>query len=411
MERTKQRIAKVCVENTAYAFDKPFDYLVPTTLLDAAKEGCRVIVPFGRSNGKRQGMILSLEEADPETVKRIKPIAAVLDETPLLDREMRKMVFWLKERYFCTLFEAVHLLLPTGINWKLKLSYSLAKPLAELELSDYSETQRQILEYLHYQKKAVRSEKLCGDLGLAKTSKELEQLYKAGLLTRTSDAVRNIGDATAKMVRLVPEKPGQHRKKLTPRQMEVYQVLSAVGAASLKEICYFTGVTAAVVNTMVKNGIAEYYEQEIYRNPYQAVEQADAAAVTLSPEQQKAFDTLYDLYVTDKPAAALLYGVTGSGKTLVFLKLIDEAVARGQGVIVMVPEISLTPQTIGRFHKRYGRSVAVFHSGLSLAERMDEWKRVKKRRGEDRRGYPVSGVCTLPKHRFNHYGRGTRAHL
>lgn len=372
-------LAKVCVENTTYAFDKAFDYLVPLSLQDTAKEGCRVLVPFGRSNSKRQGMILSLETMKSSDVSgKIKSILAVLDEAPLLNQEMRAMVSWLKERYFCTLFEAVHLLLPTGINLKIKISYGLQQDWDTLDLSDFSPVEQQIVQYLHTRKKPVRQEQLCTDLGLEKDCKELEKLCQSGVIFKTSDAVRNIGDATTKMVRLVPTQDGEPQKKLTPRQQEVYQVLRAVGEASLKEVCYFTGVTAAVVNTMVKHGVAEYYDQAIYRNPYQTIrEEQEQEAVTLSPEQQTAYETLLEQYRSEKPAVSLLYGVTGSGKTLVFLKLIDAVIKQDKGVIVMVPEISLTPQTIGRFHKRYGRSVAVFHSGLSLAERMDEWKRVK----------------------------------
>lgn len=372
-------LAQVCVENTTYAFDKPFDYLVPPALAEAAQEGCRVLVPFGRSNGKRQGVILSLTEVQiSEISDNIKPVIRVLDCQPLLNREMREMVFWLKERYFCTLFEAVHLLLPTGINLKIKQSYQLAKPLDELDLSAFTETEQQILRYLHQKKKPVQEDKLHSDLGLEKTCCFPEQLYRSGALVKTSGAVRNIGDATTKMVRLRAVDLEQPCPKLTPRQREVYQVLEAVGSASVKEVCYFTGVTPAVINTMVKNGVAEYYEQAFYRNPYQSAEaERSPSEVILSPEQQAAYDTLLAQYQGEQAAVSLLYGVTGSGKTLVFLKLIDEAVARGEGVIVMVPEISLTPQTIGRFHKRYGKSVAVFHSGLSLAERMDEWKRVK----------------------------------
>ncbi len=379
MDSTITTIAKVCVENAAYAFDKPFDYLVPPPLAETAREGCRVLVPFGRGNGKRQGLILALEQVKTSEISdKIKPVASVLDAAPLLNREMLEMVFWLKERYFCTLFEAVHLLLPTGINLKIKASYGLAAPWEELELSDFSDVQQQILQYLHRRKKPVLGDRLCADLGLEPDCKALASLYLDGVLVKTSGAVRNIGDATAKMVRLCPDIPERRLQKLTPRQNEVYQALRAAGSASLKEVCYFTGVTPAVVNTMVKNGVAEYYEEAVYRNPYRTV-RADAAPedITLSAEQQAAFDTLLAQYRSGQAAVSLLYGVTGSGKTLVFLKLIDEAVARGEGVIVMVPEISLTPQTIGRFHRRYGQSVAVFHSGLSLAERMDEWKRVK----------------------------------
>ncbi|MDD5952453.1 MAG: primosomal protein N' [Oscillospiraceae bacterium] len=378
MDRTEQTIAQVCVENTAYDFDQLFDYLVPPSLLDAAREGCRVLVPFGRSNGKRQGMILSIKPQTSAPADHIKPITAVLDKEPLLNRELREMVFWLKERYFCTLFEAVHLLLPTGINFKIQASYGLAKPLSEWDVSAFSPLQQQIITYLHHQKKMVRQETLRRDLGLQKGDKTLEQLYRDGVLVRSSGAVRNIGDATTKMVRLRQDWASGPPKKLTPRQREVFQVLQDTGGASVKEVCYFTGVTSSVLQTMVKNGVAEFYEESVYRNPYAGVSASSSQEdVTLSPEQHLAFEKLLTAYESDEPSVSLLYGVTGSGKTLVFLKLIDKAIAQGDSVIVMVPEISLTPQTIGRFHQRYGKAVAVFHSGLSLGERLDEWKRVR----------------------------------
>ena len=389
MEHTAQRIAKICVEHTTYAFDKAFDYLVPQELAAAALPGCRVLVPFGRGNQKRQGMILSVEETE-NPAPNLKAVFQVLDEAPLLQKEFLEMVFWLKERYFCTLFEAVHLLLPTGVNFKIRTSYALAHPDEAEDFSALPDTRRQIAEYLRKKRTPVRLEKLCADLGLEKDCGLPEQMFREGVLVKTSGAVRNIGDATTKMVRLTDSAP---EKKLTPRQKEVFEVLEAAGAASVKEICYFTGVTPAVLNTMVKNGAAEYFEQAVYRNPYASVREAEAPeSVVLSPEQQTAYDTLLSQYRSEAAAVSLLYGVTGSGKTLVFLKLIDEAVRDGKGVIVMVPEISLTPQTIGRFHQRYGKTVAVFHNTSGSAVTVDAGE---KRRSEYRRRDPLGGLCAL----------------
>ena len=160
-----------------------------------------------------------------------------------------------------------------------------------------------------------------------------------------------------------------------------------------------------MVQNLVKRGVAEFYDVEIFRNPYEAIEAPkDTQAITLSDEQQIAFQHLKQQYEMEKGGVSLLYGVTGSGKTLVFMKLIDEVYQQGKGVIVMVPEISLTPQTIGRFHKRYGNRVAVFHSALSMGERLDEWKRVKNGQALIAVGTRSRCICSIRTFGLNYYG-------
>lgn len=182
-----------------------------------------------------------------------------------------------------------------------------------------------------------------------------------------------IGDKNTKMVRLCENETSV--KKLTPKQQTVLNLLYDVGAAQLNEICEFCSVGKSVVDNLVKYGVCEYYEKEIYRNPYSNItSNCKKEEIILSNAQQKAFDT-YNAMLHSKGGTGLLFGVTGSGKTQVYLRLIDEAVAMDKDVIVLVPEISLTPQMLSIFHKRYGKQVAVFHSGLSLGERNDEYKR------------------------------------
>ena len=366
-------IAQIAVENTVYHFDKAFDYLIPLDLAENAKPGCRVLVPFGTANHKRQGMILSLAVCN-EPPQRIKPVLALLDQTPLLNEEAVQLVYWMKERYFCTFFDAVKLLLPVGINLKVTVSY-FPVPEAQWDRENLDMMELRIMEYLGQAQKPVVREKLCDALGISVDHPSLVSLYKRGLIGRSDSTLRKVGDATQKMVRFL-ETDGL--PKLTPKQKNVYEVLLDVGSASLKELCYFTGVTNVVVDSLVKKGLAEYYETEIYRNPYKDVPaDVQEEQIHLSEEQECAYQNLLGTYYEGKAAVSLLYGVTGSGKTSVFMRLIDRVYAEGRGVIVMVPEISLTPQTIALFHRRYGKRVAVFHSGLSLGERMDEWKRVK----------------------------------
>ena len=165
---------------------------------------------------------------------------------------------------------------------------------------------------------------------------------------------------------------------LTAKQKSVVRLLIDIGGASVKEVCYFTGVTQAVVSTLCKKGIAELFDSEIYRKPRYDTSKKNVASPELTDSQTKAYNELLSKYRSNDGAAYLLYGVTGSGKTQVFLKLIEDVVNDGKGVIVMVPEIALTPQTLGIFYSHFGDSVAVFHSALSAGERIDEWKRVKR---------------------------------
>lgn len=186
--------------------------------------------------------------------------------------------------------------------------------------------------------------------------------------------IDKVGSKSEKMMRLADEN-ADIAQKLTPKQQSVVNLLSDVGAAEVNEICEFCSVGKSVLDNLVKYGICEYYKKEVFRNPYgNADSLVDRKDIVLSAEQEKAFLTYSDM-LKNGGGTGLLYGVTGSGKTQVYLKLIDEAVDMGKDVIVMVPEISLTPQALSIFHKRYGKKVAVFHSGLSLGERNDEYKR------------------------------------
>lgn len=365
-------IAKIAVENAAYSFDKAFDYCVPEELCGQIQPGCRVLVPFGNGNRTRQGVVFELVRCEVDAQKR-KSVTAVLDEAPLLSNEAISLAVWLKEQTFCTLFEAARLLLPAGIAWKLKTQYTLARPFSEYESERLSEREAQVLQLLSHAKKPLTAERICQDLELQEPI--LRRMTSKGLLAERTSVARQIGDATKKMARLAGEIP----EKLTAKQQAVCRVLQDAGTASVRELCYFTGVTPAVVNTLEKRNVLVTFDQEMFRNPYEhAAQSVEPPILTLSQEQQQAFDGLLRQYHENKGGAALLFGVTGSGKTSVFMRLIDEVSSQGRGVIVMVPEISLTPQTISLFHRRYGDKVAVFHSGLTLGERMDEWKRVRR---------------------------------
>lgn len=364
------KIAAVAVEGTTYFYDKLYSYLLPPEMGGA--EGCRVLVSFGKGNRKRQGIIMKI--SDSAELDKIKPITRLLDKTPLISGEMLELACYLKEHTFCTYFEALKLALPAGINLRIVASYRLAEGVTLTQIEALTGDEKTAATYLYNSGATVEKERLLQVLELPENSTLPDDLAGKGIFVRTDDAVRRVGDATVKMVR--PLREPEEGEKLSPKQKSVLDLLLEVGAASVKEICYFTGVTQSVVTALIKKGLAEAYENEVYRNPHRGVKSEENTEITLTESQQRAFETLEQKYASGG-GAALLYGVTGSGKTSVFLKMADKVAAEGRGVIVMVPEISLTPQTLEIFHRRYGSRVAVFHSAMSLGQRMDEWKRVK----------------------------------
>ena len=368
-------IAKVAVEKTAFHYDAEYSYRVPAELRGKAKPGCRVRVPFGASSKTRQGIILSLEQ-DDGSLPKLKSILSVQDETPVLNAEGIRLVYFLRERTFCTLFEAAKAILPSGLGYRIRTSYA---SVGEADCPDDSlltTAEANVLQYLQKKGVFVSSEKILSDLHTDEQT--VRMLCQKGFLLRSDDTVRKVSDLTVKSVRLTDAfLRGELSLKLTAKQQSVVDVLTDVGSASVKEICYFTGLTVAVLSALVQKGAAEFFSAEQYRMPRVPAAAADRAPICLSEEQNAAFEKLCALRESDG-AAALLFGVTGSGKTKVYMKMIDRVLLDGKGVILMVPEIALTPQALQLFRARYGDKIAVFHSALSVGERLDEWKRVKR---------------------------------
>jgi len=372
-----KKFAQVAVENTVYHFDKPFTYLLPKHFCSAAAPGMRIMVPFGAGNRNRVAMILKIsDEPQQEDLSKLKEASSILDKEPVLSAEQIDLSFWLKERYFCTLFEAVKLMIPAGMNYKLKNSYVLSEEFKNFDREAYTDIQWRLITLLKGSARAVSLEKIGNEIGITEDSPDMQELLSGGAIQKVNIASAKIGDAVAKMVRPVSD----FSEKLTVRQQTVYQTLLDVGVVSEKELLYYTGASSAVLKALSKKGAVEIFEYEVYRRPKASEfsEEESEIKTVLSPDQKKVFENLKKEFCKDVGACALLYGVTGSGKTSVFMELINHAREFGFGVIVMVPEISLTAQTINIFTKVFGDTIAVFHSGLSLGERLDEWKRVKR---------------------------------
>ena len=365
-------VVRVALENTAYSFDKDFDYAVPAGLEKNCAAGVRVIVPFGRGNRRRQGIITEVLTDCEREENSLKEIISVLDAEPVLSPELLATARFMKEHYFCTTYEAVKTMLPAGINYRVTTVYGIKTTDLDARLSG---DEQRLYDYLHSKRGAVKLEKILGDFGLS-DSRLPDSLVEKGLLYKSDEAFRRVNDAVMKMTAIAPG-ADESAVKLTEKQKNVLEIIKLSGAVSIKEIRYFTGVSASVIDTLFKKGLIYFFDEEVFRIDKRGADE-NPPELTLNGEQQEACDRLYAEYRDGKPHVSLLYGVTGSGKTSVFIKLIERVIGDGRGIIVMVPEISLTPQFVAQFSKRFGEKIAVFHSALSLGERLDEYKRVKK---------------------------------
>lgn len=362
--------AEIALEGASFSFDRLYTYTVPPVLFGSALPGCRVLVPFGRGNTKKQGIIFSVGKGE---LKGLKNIFSVIDKAPVLNDELLKLCEYMKEHCFCTYYDAVHAVLPSGLSYRLINYYSVNDEFASLTLLDNSEKAVYNLLSEKGERDADYIKKHVGA-----DSALLEEMCEKQALTKNRDAKRRINDATERYVRSSAEFDELDSLKLTDRQREVMELVTASGSISIKEIRYFTGVSLSVIDNLIKKEILICFDKRVYRTDNSAEKAAENGEISLTDEQQAAYDGLVDEYNKNSGAVSLLYGITGSGKTQVFLKLADKVSAEGRGVIVMVPEISLTPQMIGIFRKRYADKVAVFHSAMPVGRRMDEWQRIKE---------------------------------
>lgn len=359
------QIAKVAVEHASYSYDKLYDYLVPEG--KTIEAGMRVVVPFGRGQD-RLGLVVEMGTSN--NIEKLKTLRAVADQKPVLGEEGLMLLRWLKEYTFCTWFDALHVLIPTGLGKRLDVGYTVT---GENPAELLTEREKALLDYCSKRKKtqtAAMLEEKYPDSGIL-----LESLTAKGAMREEQLVVRRVLDQTVTMVRLTD---AWEHTLLTPKQTAVAQLLDEMGECSVKEILYFCGVTKGVVDNLVASGAAEYFEQESYRDPFAAAERIEQEQPELSKAQQDTANRLFEAFEAGDGKTALLYGVTGSGKTQVFLHLCKEVASTGRSAIVLVPEISLTPQTIEKFHSAFGERVAVLHSALSLSERLDEWKRISR---------------------------------
>ena len=375
-------MVKVAVSAAPYSIDKPYSYLVPDALAAAAVPGVRVMVPFGRGNKESEGLILARVQ-EPK-LPGSKAIRQILDPEPVLDKAGIDLALWMRGRYFCTVFEAVKTILPAGLWYGLREIWSLAMaPEAARSAAVGIPGAWQVLDLLEKQGGKADIRVLRDALGDG-AEKPLKAMKKAEILTCETDAKRKIADKSHRMVELAVNTEDAYaltepKRRSAPARYEVVNFLATAGRTPAAEVSYYTGASSRTLKTMEKAGLIAFSEEEELRVP--SLDDVEPGPeIVLNEEQQRAFEEILGRVQAAKPSVTLLHGVTGSGKTQVYLRLVQETLALGKTAMVLVPEIVLTPQMMRKFSSYFGSRVAMLHSSLKMTERYDQWKRI--RRGE-----------------------------
>lgn len=370
-------IGKIAVSAANFAIDKPYSYRIPQDMTLAP--GQRVMVPFGRANRRTEGIVLTVE---PGSEDKLKPVESCLDDNPILTETQLRLAAFLRERYFCTFFDAIRVMLPAGLWFRTRLTVSLTEDRSWKDKTIRKEGAAELLELLENLGGTAQEEALRNLISDEDTLREvLSYLRQKKWITCQTDFLRKTQDKSEKIATLAqsPEETMAYaasRPKSAAMQRQVLELLCSVGSVAVKDLCYFTGASTATVNRLEKLGYLTLSQRPVLR--CREIRPAKLSGpLVLNEEQQACFEGLASQMAQEEPGVALLYGVTGSGKTSVYIRLIQTCLASGKSAMLLVPEIALTPQLLGILAAYFGAQVAVLHSSLSAAERYDQWKRVK----------------------------------
>ena len=368
---------KVHILDVPYHIDREYDYYVPDGLMGEVCPGAFLTVPFGNSNRRMSALAISV--SDTCEYSKAKPVLAVNSERFALNDIQLELCIYMKKTYLCTVGEAVKTLLPAAAFSALHEFYVCARAPEGLKSTE-SAVYNQVAILGKMTPKKARE--LFGEGG----AEILSSLAKRGFLNRDfeiKDASNEVFNVTLHLeiskedAYAAANGEGFYALR-GQKQRELLRVIAENDGADKSEILKLANATSAQLKALIDKMLVSEKKTEAYRNPYADIKIDPEKKNILSDEQRAVFLRLKALAGERKPAASLLFGVTGSGKTRVIKAMIDEITGGGRSVILLVPEISLTPQTVSIFCSFYGERVAVLHSSLSAGERFDAFKRIRE---------------------------------
>ncbi|MGM7681754.1 primosomal protein N' [Cytobacillus sp. Hm23] len=362
------KIASVIVDVPAHQTDKTFDYEIPANWTVIIQAGMRVIVPFG--SRKVQGFVVEIK--NHSDFDKLKPIHTILDVTPVLNNELLNLGSWLSNYALCYTISAYQAMLPAALRAKydkeIKLSPSASLENLPKQLQQLFSSKQTVLW------KELEQSDMLYDIQNEVRQGNLEVIYQVkdrGKMKKNK--VISLGipiDEIDHIVESLPKRAGKQKEILSYFREHSSEI-------SKKELAQMFGNTSAIKSLLDKNFLIER-EKEVYRNPFEGRIFERTHPLPLTNEQQEVISPILSEIEKEIHRVFLMYGVTGSGKTEVYLQSIDAVLKKGKEAIVLVPEISLTPQMVKRFKGRFGSKVAVMHSGLSTGEKYDEWRKIQR---------------------------------
>jgi len=370
--------AKVIVGLNNPAMDRVFDYAVSEEL--EVRPGVRVIVPFGRRNAKSEGYVISLSEETDVPEDKIKNILEVLDEgKPTFTKELIELAFWMQERYFCTLNQCLQAMMPAGIRTKSTWTVSLKDFDAEIRLTP---KEKLLVDFIG-DRNTVPLDEIQAEFS-GKVLDFLRKMEEKGLLEMKQQLQRRDYKKEKRLLSLDMEHPlletvwrkAEKDKRLEGQRL-ILEYLRNGEEVTAEELKEKFGITDSPIKTLLGKGILKDRKQTELRNIFDAEDFEQTTAFIPTAEQAAALDALRLEMGKETKRPVLLHGVTGSGKTEIYMQLIADVLEKGKQAIVLVPEIALTPQILERFISRFGDKVSVTHSRLSMGERVDQWKKAR----------------------------------
>ncbi|EAE5904290.1 primosomal protein N' [Listeria monocytogenes] len=356
-------IAKVIVDVPAMQVDRPFDYYIPEDLEELIRPGMRVSVPFG--NRKIQGFVIALGETEENP--KLKGIDGVMDLAPVLNEELMELGDWLAEDTLSFRVSAYQAMLPAALRAKYEKYF--------LRLDEENEELEQLFEgYETLDWKVAEARGLLKQIGKWVREGSVEVVYQVkNKITSKKVRVVNCLKSPHQLAEIIEDMP--KNAKAQSRVLAFFQAFEGneITAAELKKQAETTDAT---IKKLVDLGLLSIQEKIVSRDPYENHQFEKSESLQLLPDQQTACEKI--IAATDQETF-LIHGVTGSGKTEIYLQTIEAKLKEGKEAIVLVPEISLTPQMVERFKSRFGSEVAVLHSALSSGEKYDEWRKIERK--------------------------------
>ncbi|ABS22756.1 MULTISPECIES: primosomal protein N' [Bacillus cereus group] len=362
------KFASVIVDVPARQTDRPFDYIIPNKWEDIVQTGMRVVVPFGPR--KLQGFIIDIKDSVDVEIKKLKSLHEILDVTPVLNEELLKLGFWLTEETLCYTISAFQVMLPTAI----KATYKKL-----LQLHNPNEVSAEI-DHLFQGKDRIDWEEVA-------SQPQLYRMVQKEITNGTVEVIYKVKDKVQKKKQRVVQPELQEEGleaaafelKSKKQQDILYYFMENYHTVPLKVLKEELQITDAPIKSLVKKGLLSEKYIEVYRNPYDEDDFEKTKPFPLTDEQKQVITPILSAITNETYKSFLLYGVTGSGKTEVYLQSIAAVLEKGKEAIVLVPEIALTPQMVERFKGRFGSQVAVLHSALSVGEKYDEWRKILRK--------------------------------